>query len=523
MLDSLKGIDRSQAEVLFEAAERAGCMAHLALVTLWRLGTAECDYDSYSRGWNNSYHWGDDEEDEDDGDGQGTSEYWMGEILDSSLSVDHWTDRQGRKLRFGEIPLLDSEIVADASLDAVDPSEEDFEDYTGNAGMTLERWYHRATVVIWPNEEHFAVLCGAGTDAAIGGLEPMVKLFRRARKADREGHRQECLDFAAAIIDSWQPVHGGQSWRQEDKADRNIFPRFLCELDDPDLVRCFLDKALSVDGEVQLDGDFVAFSKHHGWSRFGRELQSVIEASESETLVRNAEWLQLLCRQRDKNPERLALCIQLCQILVDTLTALDRKPVADSWRIRQIDRTALLVSLVKAMLATNAQSSLSSLINHVLSSCDKYELTDTHLDAIFALETRLKKLTKSNEAISFWLVSCRDALQSRTATKLAKPQDYRRAHELSCGCGDCRHLGQFLADPKQRELRLPLNKERRKHLHRIIDSGRSDLKHVTERRGRPYTLVCTKTMASYQRALAIYVRDSKNLARIESLIEKLPV
>jgi hypothetical protein len=167
MLDSLKGIDRSQAEVLFEAAERAGCMAHLALVTLWRLGTAECDYDSYSRGWNNSYHWGDDEEDEDDGDGQGTSEYWMGEILDSSLSVDHWTDRQGRKLRFGEIPLLDSEIVADASLDAVDPSEEDFEDYTGNAGMTLERWYHRATVVIWPNEEHFAVLCGAGTDAAI--------------------------------------------------------------------------------------------------------------------------------------------------------------------------------------------------------------------------------------------------------------------------------------------------------------------------------------------------------------------
>jgi len=520
---SLKGVDRSRTEVLFEAAERAGCMAHLALVTLWRLGTAECDYDGYSHGWSNSYHWGsDDEEDEEDEDSRRTSEYWMGEILDSSLSVDHWSDRQGRKLRFGGIPLLESEIVADAALDAGDPSEEDFEDYTGNAGMTLERWYHRAAVVIWPREEHFAVLCGAGTDAALGGLEPMVKRLRRTRKAVRGVQRQECLRFAAAIIDTWQSAHDGQFWEQEEKADRNVFPRLLCELDDPDLVRCFLDKVLGVDGDVQLDGDFVAFCKQHGWSSFERELQSVIEASEPETLVRNAEWLQLLCRQRDENPERLALCVQLCQMLVDTLMALDRKPVEDSWRIRQIDRTALLVSSVNAMLATDAHSPLSLLINHALNSHDKYKLTDTHLAAIFALEPRLRKLSEPDEAISLWLVTCRDTLQSRTAIPPAKPGDYRRAHELNCGCGDCRQLSQFLADPKQRELRLPLRKERRKHLHRIIDSNGCDLKHVTERRGRPFTLVCTKTMASYQRARETYVRDSNNLARIESLIEKLP-
>jgi hypothetical protein len=40
--------------------------------------------------------------------------------------------------------LDETEIVTDTALDAGDPSEEDFEDYTGNAGMTLERWYHRA-------------------------------------------------------------------------------------------------------------------------------------------------------------------------------------------------------------------------------------------------------------------------------------------------------------------------------------------------------------------------------------------
>ena len=61
------------------------------------------------------------------------------------------------EIRFGEIPVHESEVVNESALDADDPAEEEFEGYTGNAGMTLERWYHRAAVVIWPRTEHF---CG---------------------------------------------------------------------------------------------------------------------------------------------------------------------------------------------------------------------------------------------------------------------------------------------------------------------------------------------------------------------------
>jgi len=53
--------------------------------------------------------------------------------------------------------------------------------------------------------------------------------------------------------------------------------------------------------------------------------------------------------------------------------------------------SALLVSLVKAMLGVNAVKPLSRLVNHALVCVDKYDLTDAHLAAIFALEsTRLK-------------------------------------------------------------------------------------------------------------------------------------
>ena len=44
-VDTLKGVDRARAEVLFTAAEQAGCVAHLALVTFWQSGSAEGGYE----------------------------------------------------------------------------------------------------------------------------------------------------------------------------------------------------------------------------------------------------------------------------------------------------------------------------------------------------------------------------------------------------------------------------------------------------------------------------------------------
>jgi hypothetical protein len=81
-------------------------------------------------------------------------------------------------------------------------------------------------------------------------------------------------------------------------------------------------------------------------------------------------------------------------------------------------------------------------------------------------------------------------------------------------------LSKFLANPDQREGRFPLAKQRRRHLHAMIDRNRCDCTHVTERLGRPYTLVCTKTTASYDAARKIHEQDLKNLSRITALEQK---
>ncbi|KAF6809483.1 2og-fe oxygenase superfamily protein, partial [Colletotrichum sojae] len=63
---------------------------------------------------------------------------------------------------------------------------------------------------------------------------------------------------------------------------------------------------------------------------------------------------------------------------------------------------------------------------------------------------------------------------------------------LRCACADCNDLDIFLAKPAEREIRFPVSKQRRHHLHLQIDGNRIDCSHVTDRAGRRQRLVVTK-------------------------------
>ncbi len=134
--DALKGIDDTRARVLVAAARQAHFQVHLALLTLWEQGSAE--YDDAPPYW---------------GSGGESEQYTMGEVFDWSLSADHWRSPEGHRRRFGAMAFAKEEVIPPDSLTNVEP-EEDFEGYTGNAGMTLDRWYHHAAVILWPDGWH---------------------------------------------------------------------------------------------------------------------------------------------------------------------------------------------------------------------------------------------------------------------------------------------------------------------------------------------------------------------------------
>jgi hypothetical protein len=152
----LKGADASRAPLLREAANRADCEAILALADIKTTHSAFTDdYDDYRYG----RHWDDDydEDQDDDDDASGDAgQYEIQELIDSEVTLTHWAGPDGTRLEQTSLFLDSTEVCASTPTGDFKPYESQYEGYMGNWGNTLDRWYHRAAVIIWPRGQAFA-------------------------------------------------------------------------------------------------------------------------------------------------------------------------------------------------------------------------------------------------------------------------------------------------------------------------------------------------------------------------------
>jgi hypothetical protein len=92
---------------------------------------------------------------------------------------------------------------------------------------------------------------------------------------------------------------------------------------------------------------------------------------------------------------------------------------------------------------------------------------------------------------------CISWLSTRLSEPPREPGDWSIHADLGCRCERCRKLEAFLIARERIVFEWPLAKERRAHIHHIIDGHELPLGHQTRRSGRPYTLVLTKREALF--------------------------
>ena len=139
----LKGVDAARVSALSAAAQVSDCEIVLALADVHE--SWSCD-EPYERG---SY-WHDDDIDEDDS-------RELDELLDSSVSLDAWVDRSGAPAQPAAFAVGDDEVCATTPTAKLTPYESEYEGYMGNYGNTMDRWYRRGAVVVWPRRLDFEV------------------------------------------------------------------------------------------------------------------------------------------------------------------------------------------------------------------------------------------------------------------------------------------------------------------------------------------------------------------------------
>ena len=106
----------------------------------------------------------------------------------------------------GALPFDGDEICPPDALADLDDTEPEFEEATGNEGVSFERFYQRAALILWPRAGRAGVVADGGLDVSVPFLGELVRHWEEGGQAQGYTTRQEALDLAAQISQAW-PTH----------------------------------------------------------------------------------------------------------------------------------------------------------------------------------------------------------------------------------------------------------------------------------------------------------------------------
>jgi predicted 2-oxoglutarate/Fe(II)-dependent dioxygenase YbiX len=507
-----KGADRARTDVLRQVAARAKCRAFVALLTHWQSGYPDygtVEYVPYGR------RWGDRDEDVSSGNERAEFE----EVFEETITLKHWHSLDGQRQPFDELILDESDIVRDG--DEQDrPYRQQIHEATGNAGMSMERWYHQAVVVLWPETRHFHVLASQGTKNSVPALHELVMLTEEPAKCD------DCRSFAKGIADHWQ-YPTDQRRGHTDSLGTSMM-RSLLAIGDAKLARRFFETVLPLE-YAKLDGDsLLALAELAGWKSIDKLLVSLFRHQTPDDYRADLRGLvttfgSLASLGDGISSTRKQVCKSALKEVTAMLARWEKTRSTSKWSAYLSTRSNVFVGVVepfvRGICVVGTQSDLKRLLAQLAAKPKHYDLHCVLIPAVnqlagdqhFAASSKL-----AERAVRELLQFCIDELTERTAKQPEPPKNWKRSAKLDCDCEDCQELARFLKDRDAQVHRFPRRTELRQHLHRQIDHHRIDCAHVTERRGRPYTLVCTKNQASFERDLKQYKTDRKLLMELSN-------
>ena len=525
---ALKNSDAAVAQVLTPAAERAGCELYAAVVHIEESGEASFDGD-YGGDW--------DEGDVEDMD--------IEEPCDDERWLDGWVDRDGGRPAFAEIPLEPGELLPAGALDGAKPDSQRLHEASGNEGATLHRAYRRAALVIWLRAKALDIVAGAGIEGAVAWV---------AEEIDRNGGvvDDRIGGLVSRLIDLWASALKGRgkarigTFDLRDDADHRSRSRtgseearigmldLLCGIgDEAGLGRFLREVVLSSYGGGENEALAVALAVA-GPKAAGRFLPDLVEAhfarhpGDTLALLRclgeeygdpaspDASWHGALRKGARAAfaalPGALASRTKGRVPKPDSEWGFDQGSIRDD-TIGDAEVRDLFALAWRWGLTKEAGAAADAVVAH-----PRAVTPDRTLPAALRALHAEPGLTDAAAFALLWRHAA-DFLLARSATPPEAPKNWKIAAPVKCRCEHCAKLRAFCKDPVAETARFPLRQELRAHLHQIIDRHRLDLAHVTERRGRPFTLVCTKTRASHERRLAEYATDVTNM---RALAESAP-
>ena len=488
--DALKNADAAVAEVLVAAAGQAGCDIHLALVSVEESGSAE--YAGSGR------HWDDDD-------------FEVGEVIDRMETVSEWRRADDQPSQLPVLPFSADEFCPPEVFENMETDDVQFHEATGNEGASFERTYRCAALVIWPRARYLAIINQAGLNVTLPVLHDFCQRWESEAKDQNSNIWHEAHTLAGYMLRDWLPQYLGR--RNVYSGNNNVgdFLDYVYRLRDSEhLGRFWSIVAASGFYHKENSAALVQAAELLPWPEVMNWAEQAITVS--------ADYAQEACAALLSGLSMVKTgAAQDLRAAAHTLfTALpgdpERFPQLQPWERSRISVNIDLVvdiltsfSAIDAALAENA-------LNYLLAWPAAYDMDKILAPA--ALQLTETATSRELPVVARLRNAVRMHLHTRVAEALEPPADWRRDSQISCTCQDCAELRTFLDNPDQSRWSFKAAEAKRKHIECSIKSHKSDVNYDTNRSSRPYSLVCTKNQASYQRRVEQRNNDLDALARL---------
>jgi hypothetical protein len=504
----LKGADRGMADLIESAASLADCRIYLAQVSRHLYQAAEEGNSGRRNYWSSGKI--------------DVARLEIGETYEDDLHGKEWRDFHGKTQTFGVIPFDRTSIVSKIPLNDWAPTSEEYEGYTGNAGNTLDRWYHRSAIVLWNADHHFDVIVQSNLQDNVSLYISMLQKLGKTPKKRQEEARRDCFRLARAIIRRW-PERTSLGRYGEPKDDRPWMREFietLAEFEDKSLHDAVL-AAMLIDRATPIDTYLTAICHEHGVAPFADGLKKMLEAPinrwENQPAVRDLRWLSTLCCDSKLVGERDVLA-GLCEVATNHFRG-SYCDITDQRR-RSYEPSMLndsLRSLLQANCATGFDQLAAKLSTIVRSLPERFAIQEVQGPCLLKLiPWSQKKLKHVHPVLALWSESVRAELVAATSQSPEPPTDWSRAAKIRAYSQYDMQLNGFLADPMSETFTILAAEHYRNQLIRNVETHQCDVTHRLEKKGNRYQLVFTKTLGSYERAVKQHAADLKLLAELDA-------
>jgi len=490
--DALKNKDAACANVLLAAAKQADCELYLALVSIEESGSAEHIGGGYYK------HWDDDDEED---------EFEIGEVFDHHEMVSEWRAPDGSQPELPALPFKAEEFSPPEAFDRMETQDVEFQEATGNAGASFERMYHCAALVMWPRTQYLAIINQAGLVSAV----PVLKnLCQQWQNDNTEKTKQQALTLAGYILRDWMPEHCDQSNRY---SRSQIIPDFLkCLLRLKDITMINQLWLIIAEKGIYQTEDSLALariSKLLHWSDVAGYTTDAVKVSAIEGQQACISLLTHLCNNR-KPSDRQQLDNAATLLFAALPGDKKRFPELNQWQQQRMALTSNNIADVIMCFSLINVDLAEKMLDYMLAWPVMYGMDELLLPA--ALQLAKSKTNNELPTVERLRQQVITHLQTRLALPLEPPADWSRDNPVKCSCADCCELKRFLISPKLAKWSFKAVEARRSHIQHAISMNKCDVDYITQKKSRPYSMVCTKNQASYKRRVEQAQRDKGDLA-----------